>query len=250
MRQRLGKNIDNFDEDRLVWNWILSNFLFNMTQPGSDPHEGLDPDSRRIRIAGFRFKTRILDKRSTVSYRYRVQDVSLPKLQYYGTVPVRYRYLGDVIRVLRYWPVRKLLSVWWSGVVGVADIHHTRVSACGLRQPNGFQSSRDRDSVTNILRGFVWTSVADPYGLMPPRSGSGSIVRNTDLDPSITKQKSKKNLKGAQVWDFRPSFFYTNKSYMGRWLEDWIIFFFEDYGRYSPFWFFCACWACAKKLPT
>ncbi len=27
--------------------------------------------------------------------------------------------------------------------------------------------------------------------------------------------------KGAQVWDFRPIFFYTNKSYMGRWLEDW-----------------------------
>jgi hypothetical protein len=28
-------------------------------------------------------------------------------------------------------------------------------------------------------------------------------------------------IKGAQVWDFRPIFFYTNKSYMGRWLEDW-----------------------------
>ncbi len=29
------------------------------------------------------------------------------------------------------------------------------------------------------------------------------------------------NLKGAQVWDFRPIFFYINKSYMSRWLEDW-----------------------------
>ncbi len=27
--------------------------------------------------------------------------------------------------------------------------------------------------------------------------------------------------KGAQVWDFWPIFFDTNKSYMGRWLEDW-----------------------------
>ncbi len=27
--------------------------------------------------------------------------------------------------------------------------------------------------------------------------------------------------KGAQVWDFWPIFFYTNKSYMGTWLEDW-----------------------------
>ncbi len=33
-------------------------------------------------------------------------------------------------------------------------------------------------------------------------------------------------LKGAQVWDFRPIFFYTNKSYMGRWLEDWRKNFF------------------------
>ncbi len=30
-----------------------------------------------------------------------------------------------------------------------------------------------------------------------------------------------KYLKGAQVWDFRPIFFYINKSYMARWLEDW-----------------------------
>ncbi len=62
-------------------------------------------------------------------------------------------------------------------------------------------------------------------------------------------------VKGAQVWDFRPIFFYTNKSYMGRWLEDWInfYFFFEDYGRYSQFCVFCACWVCAKKrqkMPT
>ncbi len=33
-------------------------------------------------------------------------------------------------------------------------------------------------------------------------------------------------LKGAQVWDFRPILFYNNKSYMGRWLEDWRKFFF------------------------
>ncbi len=26
--------------------------------------------------------------------------------------------------------------------------------------------------------------------------------------------------KGAQVWDFWPNF-YTNKSYIDRWLEDW-----------------------------
>ena len=41
----------------------------------------------------------------------------------------------------------------------------------------------------------------------------------------IPKSESKKfsimcTFKGAQVWDFRPIFFYTNKSYMGRWLED------------------------------
>ncbi len=29
------------------------------------------------------------------------------------------------------------------------------------------------------------------------------------------------HFKGAQVWDFRPIFFYISKSYMGRWLEDW-----------------------------
>ncbi len=48
--------------------------------------------------------------------------------------------------------------------------------------------------------------------------GSDLSVRTTDRwrgDP----------LKGAQVWDFDP-FFYTNKSYMGRWLEDWIHLFF------------------------
>ncbi len=56
-------------------------------------------------------------------------------------------------------------------------------------------------------------------------------------------------LKGAQVWDFRPIFFYTYKSYLGRWLEKKIIFL-KDYGRYSPFCVFCACWVCAKKLPT
>ncbi len=34
------------------------------------------------------------------------------------------------------------------------------------------------------------------------------------------------NLKGAQVWDFRPIFYYISKSYMGRWLEDWRFFYF------------------------
>jgi hypothetical protein len=38
----------------------------------------------------------------------------------------------------------------------------------------------------------------------------------------ILKQTEKiSELKGAQVWDFRPIFFNINKSYMGRWLEDW-----------------------------
>ncbi len=47
------------------------------------------------------------------------------------------------------------------------------------------------------------------------------------LAPFWVSQAPKIWLKGAQVWDFRPIFFYINKSYMGRRLEDWRkIFFF------------------------
>ncbi len=44
----------------------------------------------------------------------------------------------------------------------------------------------------------------------------GSLPPVNILLVSLTKV-----IKGAQVWDFRPSFFYINKSYMGRWVEDW-----------------------------
>jgi hypothetical protein len=62
----------------------------------------------------------------------------------------------------------------------------------------------------------------------------------------------KVTLKVPKCEIFDPFLFTPKKSYMGRWLEDWInsCFFFEDYGSYSPFFFFCSCWACAKKLPT
>jgi hypothetical protein len=36
-----------------------------------------------------------------------------------------------------------------------------------------------------------------------------------------TKTQPDEVFKGAQVWDFWPIFFYTNKSYIGWWLEDW-----------------------------
>ncbi len=35
------------------------------------------------------------------------------------------------------------------------------------------------------------------------------------------RQITEEPIKGAQVSDFRPIFFYISKSYMGRWLEDW-----------------------------
>jgi hypothetical protein len=41
------------------------------------------------------------------------------------------------------------------------------------------------------------------------------FISTSEIIPNMGK------VKGAQVWDFRPIFFYTNKSYKGRWLEDW-----------------------------
>ncbi len=59
------------------------------------------------------------------------------------------------------------------------------------------------------------------------------------------------NLKGAQVWDFWPIFFTPiNPIWVGDLRTGEKKIFFEDHGRYSPFCFFYAGWACAKNLPT
>ncbi len=150
--------------------------------------ERLDPVPRRIRTAGIRFKSRILDKRS-------ILPTYLLKLQYYGK-SVWYRYLGDVIRVVRYWPVWKLLSVRWSGVVGVADIHHARVSACRLRQPNSLQSS----TVSRFTKRTYCEDLSEPvlriairirmvWGLLDPYPDQQYEVRVRIPDPSIIKKK-------------------------------------------------------------
>ncbi len=73
------------------------------------------------------------------------------------------------------------------------------------------------------------------------------------------------------MWDFQLIFFYINKSYLGRWREDWRFFFSKTTADIRHFVFFaraecvqknCLCilsmrekiayagWACAKKLPT
>ncbi len=69
----------------------------------------------------------------------------------------------------------------------------------------------------------------------PPPTSAGKHSENPVHSQSMLNFR----FKGAQVWDFLPIFFYINKSYMGRWLEDWRKKkIFEDHGRYSPFCFF------------
>ncbi len=67
--------------------------------------------------------------------------------------------------------------------------------------------------------GGVWQlclhSITQPYTTWPRWREQGGGLRSLPLGMSHG------HLKGAQVWDFWPIFFYTNKSYMGRWLEDW-----------------------------
>ncbi len=73
------------------------------------------------------------------------------------------------------------------------------------------------------------------YSELGPHEGEGNKKSSRPLPlplegelPQKHRESAKKEFpvqralfKGAQVWDFRPIFFYNNKSYMGRWLEDW-----------------------------
>ncbi len=90
-----------------------------------------------------------------------------------------------------------------------------------------------------------------------PRCPSPRSLSRSPVDPAIRFGKNRSEIKRKEEsWRcpsvrFLTHFFYTNKSYMGRWLEDWREKKnFEDHGKYSPFCFFYAGWACAKNLPT
>ncbi len=82
------------------------------------------------------------------------------------------------------------------------------------------------------------------------------------LDPSSCHAAAQGiALKGAQVWDFLPIFININKSYLGRWLEDWRkLFILKTMADFPNFVFFShaefalnmvyARWVFAKKRFT
>ena len=83
------------------------------------------------------------------------------------------------------------------------------------------------------------------------RHSKGLYFYERKLSQLLNIHSCQLHIKGAQVWDFRPIFFYISKSYMGRWLEDWRKkIFVRRLRQIFAILVFCACWACAKKLPT
>ncbi len=59
-----------------------------------------------------------------------------------------------------------------------------------------------------------------------------------------------RNFKGAQAWDIRDRVIYTERSHLGRWLEEWTKkHLCKVLGRFSGILFFTDDWVCGKIIP-